>query len=107
MKREIAAQLLCENLQNIFAFSISNLFDKQDAEDLTNDIIVAVLSSVDRLESDEAFYGFMWKIAENTLKKRIRKKNRIGRKSNCCFGGVNWGTPEEKCNLCFYGINLL
>ncbi len=95
MNRETAAQLLNENLKNIFAFSVSNLYDKQDAEDLTNDIIVAVLSSVDRLESDDAFYGFMWKIAENTLKKRIRKKNRPSEKCNSDFYGVNWGTPED------------
>ena len=88
MKRETAARLLNENLQNIFAFSVSNLFDKQDAEDLTNDIIVAVLSSVERLESDDAFYGFMWKIAENTLKKRIRKKNRHGERYSCDFYGL-------------------
>ncbi len=95
MKRETAAQLLNENLKNIFAFSISNLYDKQDAEDLTNDIIVEVLSSVDRLESDDAFYGFLWRIAENTLKKRIRKKKSYVSQYNCDFCGVNWGTPEE------------
>ncbi len=96
MKKEMAAELLSENLKNIFAFSISNLFDKQDAEDLTNDIIVEVLSSVDGLENDDAFYGFMWRIAENTLKKRIRKKNSVSTKYNCDFYGVNWETPEEQ-----------
>lgn len=96
MRRETAAELLGENLKNIFAFSISNLYDKQDAEDLTNDIIVEVLSSVDRLENDDAFYGFMWRIAENTLKKRIRKKNSVRIKHNCDFYGVNWETPEEQ-----------
>ncbi len=96
MKRETAAQLLNENLKNIFAFSISNLFDKQEAEDLTNDIVVAVLSSVERLESDDAFYGFLWRVAENTLKKHIRKKNRGNTKSDEGFYGVNWSTPEEQ-----------
>ncbi len=95
MKKETAAELLNENLKNIFAFCVTNLFDKQDAEDLTNDIIVEVLSSVDRLESDEAFYGFMWRIAENTLKKYIHKKNTRSSKNNIDFYGVNWGTPEE------------
>lgn len=96
MKKEMAAELLSENLKNIFAFSISNLFDKQDAEDLTNDIIVEVLSSVDRLESDDAFYGFMWQIARNTLKKHIRRKNSPSVKCNYDFYGVNWETPEEQ-----------
>lgn len=93
MNRERAAELLSENLKNIFAFSLSNLFDKQDAEDLTNDIIVEVLSSVERLESDDAFYGYMWRIAENTLKKRIRKSYYVKRNSSFCE--VNWSTPED------------
>ncbi|MBO5065386.1 MAG: sigma-70 family RNA polymerase sigma factor [Clostridia bacterium] len=96
MKRETAAQLLNENLKNIFAFCVSNLFDKQDAEDLTNDIIVAVLSSVERLESDDAFYGYLWRIAENTLKKHIRKKNSRSVSSNNDIYGVNWSTPENR-----------
>lgn len=96
MTRETAAELLNENLKSIFAFCVSGLFDKQDAEDLTNDIIVQVLSSVDRLESDDAFYGFMWKIAENTLKKHIRKNNRVNQKYKYDFFGVNWGSPEEQ-----------
>ena len=93
MNRERAAELLSENLKNIFAFSISNLFDKQDAEDLTNDIIVEVLSSVERLESDDAFYGYMWRIADNTLKKRIRKSYYVKRNSSFCE--INWSTPED------------
>ena len=96
MKRETATQLLNENLKNIFAFCVSNLFDKQDAEDLTNDIIVAVLSSVERLESDDAFYGYLWRIAENTLKKHIRKKNSRSVSSNNDIYGVNWSTPENR-----------
>ncbi len=95
MTREKAAELLNENLKNIFAFCVSNLFDKQDAEDLTNDIIVEVLSSVDKLEYDDAFFGFMWKIAENTLKKRIRKNTGASQKYGYDFYGVNWGSPEE------------
>lgn len=95
MKKETVAELLNENLKNIFAFSVSRVFDKQDAEDLTNDIIVAILSSAERLETDEAFYGYLWSIAENTLKKYIRKKNIRNTKYDTDFYGVNWGTPEE------------
>ena len=75
MNRETAARLLEKSLKDIFAFSVSRLYNKQDAEDLTNDIVAEVLASVGRLECDSAFYGFMWKIAENTLKRYIRGKN--------------------------------
>ncbi|MBQ7834574.1 MAG: sigma-70 family RNA polymerase sigma factor [Ruminiclostridium sp.] len=90
-----ASGLIEENLHTIFAWSISKLYDKTEAEDLAQDIICAVLSSVHRLEKDEAFYGYMWRIAENTLRARLRKK----RPESVCFDdgfcGVYWNTPEE------------
>lgn len=39
MEQEKAAKLLSNNLKSIFAFSLSRLYDKSEAEDLTNDII--------------------------------------------------------------------
>lgn len=97
MKREVAAELLQNSLKDIFAFSVSRLYDKQDAEDLTNDIILEVLSSADRLQNDEAFYGYMWKIAENTFKRFIRNKSIPKIEFNEKFLGAYWETPENKC----------
>ncbi len=90
-----ASKLIEENLHTIFAWSLSKLYDKTEAEDLSQDIICAVLKSVHRLERDEAFYGFMWRIAENTLRARLRRK---GPDSVCfdeSFCGVYWNTPED------------
>ena len=97
MEQTIAAQKLQESLKDIFAFSLSKVYDKQDAEDLTNDIILEVLSSVNRLENDSAFYGYMWKIAENTFKRYIRNKITPNVEFNENFCGVYWETPEQKC----------
>ena len=69
MERNTAATLLKENLNAIFAFSLSRLYDKREAEDLTHDIVCEVLSSSHRLKNDGAFYGYMWKIADFTFKK--------------------------------------
>ena len=95
MDTKTAAKLIEENLHTIFAWSLSKLYDKTEAEDLAQDIICAVLSSVYRLERDEAFYGFMWRVAENTLKARIRKRC----PENVCidenFCGIYWNTPED------------
>lgn len=96
MDREVAAELLQKSLKDIFAFSVSRLYDKQDAEDLTNDIIIEVLSSADRLQNDEAFYGYMWKIAENTFKRFIRDKSIQKIEFNESFLGAYWETPEDK-----------
>lgn len=72
LEQEKCAQLISESLKNLYAFSLSKLYDKSEAEDLTNDIICEVLKSSSRLRDDDAFYGFMWRIAENTFKKHIR-----------------------------------
>lgn len=96
MEHTTAYKKVEESLKDIFAFSISRVYNKQDAEDLANDIIIAVLSSVDRLQNDSAFYGYMWKIAENTFKQYIRNKNKSDVMFNEKFCGVYWETPEQK-----------
>ena len=96
MEHAVVIQKLSDSLKDIFAFSTSRLYDKQDAEDLTNDIIVEVLSSADRLQNDEAFYGFMWRIAENTFKRYIRSKKIKDAECHTDFLGVYWDTPEVK-----------
>ena len=69
-----AAEFLEENLKTIFAYSLSRVSDKDDAEDLTNDIVVAVMQSVHNLKNDKAFYGFLWKIAHNTCNTFLRRR---------------------------------
>ena len=96
MEQEEAAKLLSDNLKSIFAFSLSRLYDRSEAEDLTNDIVCEVLKCVHRLKNDDAFYAFMWRIAENTFKKRIRKSNFQTLEFDEGFVGTYWTTPEEK-----------
>lgn len=96
MEQEKVAKLLSDNLKNIFAFSLSRLYDRSEAEDLTNDIICEVLKGAHRLKNDDAFYGFMWRIAENTFKRRIRKSNFQTIEFDEGFVGTYWVTPEEE-----------
>lgn len=96
MELEKAKQILSDNLKNIFAFSLSRLYDKSEAEDLTNDIICEVLKCVHQLKNDDAFYSFMWRIAENTFKKRIRKRNYQMIEFDESFVGTCWTTPEDE-----------
>lgn len=96
MDQQTASKLLEENLQTIYAWSFSKLYDKSEAEDLANDIILAVLKSVSNLKNDEAFYGFMWRIAENVLHEKIRKSKHETTELNETFCGSFWETPEDK-----------
>lgn len=96
MERSVLMERLSASLRDIFAFSASRLYEKQDAEDLTNDIIVEVLSSADSLQNDEAFYGYLWKIAENTFKQYLRRKRSKAIEFSESFLGAFWDTPEDK-----------
>jgi len=96
MEHSIVVQKLTDSVKDIFAFCVSRLYNKQDAEDLTNDIIVEVLSSAERLRSNDAFYGYMWTIAENTFKRFIRNKKIKETEYHVDFQGVYWDTPEGR-----------
>ena len=74
MKPISAAEFVEENLKTIFAYALSRVKNKDDAEDLTNDIVLAILQSEAKLKDENAFYGYVWGIAANTYRKFIRKK---------------------------------
>ncbi len=96
MDRIVASKLIEENLHTIFAWSMAKLYDKSEAEDLAQDIICAVLKAVPRLENDAAFFGFLWRVAENTLMARLRKKriNEVELEEHFC--GTYFLTPEDE-----------
>ena len=58
-----AARFVEENLRTIFAYALSRVPERADAEDLTNDIVLAILQSADKIRKEEAFYGYVWGIA--------------------------------------------
>ena len=76
MERAHAAAFIEENLKTIFAYALSRVSNREDAEDLTNDIAVAILQSAERIQNPDAFYGYVWGIAANTYKKFMHRKNR-------------------------------
>ena len=70
------AQFVEENLKTIFAYALSRVSRKEDAEDLTGEIVLAILQSGDKLKTPEAFYGYVWGIAANTYRKFLRKRGK-------------------------------
>lgn len=96
MESEKVKELLSDNLKSIFSFCYCNLYDKQEAEDLTNDIVCEILKSSHRLKDENAFMAFMWKIAENTFKTHIRKKKIQTVEYDEVFVGAYWVTPESE-----------
>ena len=79
METTRAAEFVEENLKTIFAYALSRVSDKNDAEDLTNDIVLAILQNAEKLKDPNAFYGYVWGIAANTYRKFMRKKERASK----------------------------
>jgi len=68
-----ASELLSENLTAIYGYAFSKLYDKDKVDDLASEIVYEIIVSVRNLQNEEAFWGFAWKIAENTFRRFIRK----------------------------------
>ena len=69
-----ASELLSENLTAIYGYAFSKLYDKDKVEDLASEIVYEIIVSARNLQNEEAFWGFAWKIAENTFRRFIRKR---------------------------------
>ena len=74
MNEKRAAELISENLTAIYGYSFARLYDKDDVDDLSSEIVCEILKSAGRLKDEESFWAFAWKIAENTFRKFIKRK---------------------------------
>ena len=60
----------------IRAWSIARTSTVQDAEDLAQDVLLAMLESSPNLREEGAFYGFMWSVAGNVYRQWAKRKAR-------------------------------
>ena len=74
MDRIKAAAVMEENMKTIFAYALSRVSDKEDAEDLAGEIIVNFLASADKIRDDRAVHGYVWTIAANTLSRFLSRR---------------------------------
>ena len=79
MTKELASELISENLTAIYGYAYGRLYEKDKVEDLASEIVCEILASVKNLEKEEAFWGFVWRIAENTFRKFIKREELRGR----------------------------
>lgn len=69
-------RLIEENMKAIFGFSLTRLSNVSAAEELSSDILFELVKSSGSIRDEERFYGFMWKVAENTYNDYLRRKSR-------------------------------
>ena len=100
MENKRASQLISDNLNNIYGYAFARLYDKDDVDDLTQQIVYEVLRSADKIRDDEAFWAFLWKIAENTFRKFLKQKERLSSLLPLPDGDaevdIPWPSPEEE-----------
>lgn len=91
-----ASELLSENLTRIYGYAFSKLYDKDQVDDLTSEIVYEVMRSVNNLQNDGAFWGFVWKIAENTFRRFLRDGSRRLREVALTEDSAYGLSPEEE-----------
>ena len=97
MTSKRAAELLAQNLTAIYQYAFSRLYEKEGVNDLTSEIVCEILASAENLQREEAFWGYAWKIAENTFRRFIRRaelsKRTVEFTEDC---GVYEASPEQE-----------
>lgn len=60
--------------KTILSYCMARTDNRQDAEDLAQDILYECCKSAEKLRDEKAFYGFVWRVADNVCKAWYRKK---------------------------------
>ncbi|WP_367925654.1 RNA polymerase sigma factor [uncultured Ruthenibacterium sp.] len=74
MKREQAEKITVEYLKPIYGFALKRCANLQDAEDLTQEIVLKVFRALLCMEEIEALDKFIWTVVHNTLANYYRGK---------------------------------
>lgn len=67
---------IMESVKTIFSFALSRTTNREEADDLSQEIIKELLKSAASLRDEKAFYGWMWAVANNVYKCHLRKAKR-------------------------------
>jgi len=87
-------ELIAQTAKAIFLYCRARTGTKEEAEDLSQDILLALLKSSENLRDDKAFYGFMWAVAGNVYKNWCKARE----KAALC--GLDENTPDKAMPLC-------
>lgn len=76
-KQQVVYEKITECMRTIFAFSLSRTPNREEAEDLSQEIVKEVLKSSNSLRDEQAFYAWMWAIANNVYKGYLRNRKKV------------------------------
>ena len=64
-----------ENIaKTLFSYCAARTPNRFEAEDLAQDILIEVYKSAEKIRCADAFYGFLWAVANNVYKQWLRKR---------------------------------
>jgi len=66
--------LITNAAKSIYTYCRARTSTREEAEDLSQDILLELLKSQGNLRDDKAFYGFMWAVASNVYKNWCKKR---------------------------------
>lgn len=69
-----ASELLADNLTAVYGYAFSRLYNKDKVDELASEIVYEVITSAPNLRNEAAFWGFVWRIADNTFRRFIRRE---------------------------------
>ena len=65
---------LADAAKTIFSYCMAKTSNKEDAEDLSQDILYELIKSSGSIRDENTFYGFMWSVANNVYSHWYKKK---------------------------------
>lgn len=96
--KEIIDNLIHSKLEAILGFAMKRTFNKQDAEDLVQEIVMQIYmsyKSIKNIECLEALEGWMWAVSKHTYFKWLTRKN----KDNIIYIEGTFEEPESSLNI--------
>lgn len=67
---------IAEMSQVVYAWSTARTANAADAEDLSQEVLLAMTQALPGLKNEQAFYGFMWSVARHVYRQWLQKKRR-------------------------------
>ena len=95
MEQENINRYIEETAKTVFLYCLARTNSKDEAEDLSQDILLEILKSACNLRDDKAFYNFMWAVANNVYKNWCKKKA----KQRQTFCGLDENLPDASEDL--------
>ncbi len=74
MSDDLFNEKIADASKTIFSYCMAKTPNREEAEDLCQDILCELVKSQKNLRDPDAFYGFMWAVAGNVYKQWCRKR---------------------------------